>query len=84
MKKAEVLGERLAMLVAVRSAFDAYPGWLKSGSNKGPISVASDCFPLSNVLMVSLSRSDCVISRIGVGEVASSNLVVPTNTFNHL
>ena len=33
---------------------------------------------------ITLSYSDCVVSRIGVGEVASSNLVVPTIFFQQL
>ena len=44
----------------------------------GPISVALDCCPLSKVLIGFAKLFNCVVSRIRVGEVASSNLVVPT------
>jgi hypothetical protein len=44
----------------------------------GPISVASSCFPLSNVLIDFAKLFRLRRFEDWVGEVASSNLVVPT------
>lgn len=68
--------------VAIHGATVAYSS---VGPTVGPITISAGCFLLFQALIGSAKPFRlCYCSRIGVGEVASSNLVVPTITSNQL